>query len=417
LCASRASEAIPDEVEHFVRDVCRYICGSPKRKEKLRAFQEELLESSRRVLKWSATRWLSKAAVIKRILELWEPLTAFFDSEAEDATSGEHRKLAGALAQALRIADIRCYLAFFNRVLPKVTAMNELFQSESLKIHELLPRSKTLFSSIAKDVLDSTYMLVTPVEEYQFSPSNFRKLPDVYIGAVPEKIISEMKVPPVSEKKIRISIQNFLVALCQQIMLRINFRDPVLCAISSVLDPETALSGKIQSVVPLVSKLSQKLVPTDTDLEALNDEYQMLPLAKKELASEDLVDPVKFWVKMSLDGRYNTIAKFAFDLMCLPHSSAAAERAFSMVNLMKTKARNRMGTAVMNSLLGTKMYLKLRKTSCYNFKAPDSLVGKARVAWKEFEATKLKNAASLAEESDVDDDVMIIDDVDELEIP
>lgn len=37
---------------------------------------------------------------------------------------------------------------------------------------------------------------------------------------------------------------------------------------------------------------------------------------------------------------YKTLAQFALNLLCLPHSSADCERAFSEVNLIKTKLTN-----------------------------------------------------------------------------
>ena len=44
------------------------------------------------------------------------------------------------------------------------------------------------------------------------------------------------------------------------------------------------------------------------------------------------------------------------NLLTLPHSSAAVERVFSRVSLIKTRKRNRLGTDTMNGLLLTKQH-------------------------------------------------------------
>lgn len=52
------------------------------------------------------------------------------------------------------------------------------------------------------------------------------------------------------------------------------------------------------------------------------------------------------------------LAQFAQNLLTLPHSSANVERLFSVINLMKTKIRNRLHTDTLTGLLYTKSGLK-----------------------------------------------------------
>ncbi|XP_077492088.1 uncharacterized protein LOC144102802 [Amblyomma americanum] len=57
---------------------------------------------------------------------------------------------------------------------------------------------------------------------------------------------------------------------------------------------------------------------------------------------------------------------------CLPHSSAAIERVFSQVNLVKTKQRNRLSTQALCGLLHAKAKGALMDSCCYKFKITPS---------------------------------------------
>lgn len=51
------------------------------------------------------------------------------------------------------------------------------------------------------------------------------------------------------------------------------------------------------------------------------------------------------------------ISKFMLTLCALPHSSASAERQFSILNNLKTKIRNRLQTETVSALMFAKQYV------------------------------------------------------------
>ena len=63
---------------------------------------------------------------------------------------------------------------------------------------------------------------------------------------------------------------------------------------------------------------------------------------------------------MSGDGNsiYPLLPHFVSCMLCLPHSSAAAERICSAVNNMKIKQRNRLSTKTLIWFLHSKRYMK-----------------------------------------------------------
>lgn len=64
---------------------------------------------------------------------------------------------------------------------------------------------------------------------------------------------------------------------------------------------------------------------------------------------------------------FPTLCELVKKLLCLPHSSAAVERLFSAINIMKTKLRNRISTTTIKGVLHTKSEI----TDCYSFEATE----------------------------------------------
>ncbi|KAH6935968.1 hypothetical protein HPB50_011870 [Hyalomma asiaticum] len=60
------------------------------------------------------------------------------------------------------------------------------------------------------------------------------------------------------------------------------------------------------------------------------------------------------------------LSAFMKKLLCLPHSTAAVERVFSQINILKTKQRNRLSTDALCGLLHGKR--TLAASSCFSFK-------------------------------------------------
>jgi hypothetical protein len=59
-------------------------------------------------------------------------------------------------------------------------------------------------------------------------------------------------------------------------------------------------------------------------------------------------------------------------ILALPHSSAAAERLFSQMKLIKVPTRNKLAVRTVCSILHTKELLK--NTTCYNFQPSNNML-------------------------------------------
>ena len=114
------------------------------------------------------------------------------------------------------------------------------------------------------------------------------------------------------------------------------------------------------------------------DSDDIGDELTSLQTQLKSCA-EGTVDPEDFWMRVKKfkngldEPMFPKLSKFAMKLLSLPHSTAAVERIFSSVNMVKTKARNRLTVNNLKGRLLSKQAVK-KRGSCCSFVPPARLV-------------------------------------------
>ena len=140
LCANAASNRLPSWLENFIKRACFYFSCSSKRNQQFQLIQDVVNSQKHKILKLCETRWLSHQAVIDHILEQWEALSLFFQTEAiTDKVDG-----ATKILQTIKTPGTKHMLLFLSNVLDKVNRLNLEFQSESFRLHKL-------YASVAGD--------------------------------------------------------------------------------------------------------------------------------------------------------------------------------------------------------------------------------------------------------------------------
>lgn len=93
-------------------------------------------------------------------------------------------------------------------------------------------------------------------------------------------------------------------------------------------------------------------------------------------------DTHSFWYEVSMyrdssdTNPFFELSEFALKLLVLPWSNAEVERLFSQMNIIKTKARNKMGTKLLDSILTIKSGLRRRNTCCLKYQFPPDVLKK-----------------------------------------
>ena len=240
LCLHHASNCLPSWVESFVKDVCCYFARRSKRQHQFRLIQDVVETPRHKVLKLSQTRWLSRGQVVSRILEQWDALKLFFQSESRvDRVDG-----ASKIYQTMTTTGTKHILTFLNYILSKVDRLNVEFQAEDFRLHTLLSSISDEYRSILAMFIKDEVVRETPLDD--IDPSNvelYKPLKDVHLGG---RCIAMCTQQPLGsqEECFRGDCRSFLVELCNQIKKRFPFKRDGVLALLPDLNPSGALSSK-----------------------------------------------------------------------------------------------------------------------------------------------------------------------------
>lgn len=152
LCASYACEKIPNFVEDLVREVYVYMKYSFKRQTEFSEFQTFVESKPHKLLHPSQTRWLSLHPKVKRTIEQYQALKLYFQGQYLIDKKAE--SIFFKLSNKFTIL----YLHFLDFVLPMLTNLNLLFQSQSPQIHTVYSKVSTTYKAILDCYLKPEYI-------------------------------------------------------------------------------------------------------------------------------------------------------------------------------------------------------------------------------------------------------------------
>ncbi|KAJ8913072.1 hypothetical protein NQ315_006573 [Exocentrus adspersus] len=353
LCSSAAAKKLPRSIEEFVRSIYNYFAHSSKRQESLQEFQAFVNVKPHKMLHPSQTRWLSLQAAVDRVLENWDALTLYFRMEATE----EDLNSARNILRCLEHPTYKMYFTFLSYILELVNKLNLEFQAEKPKIFNMLTRMSDFYRSLLRSYLKKVYIDNTNLNDVECkNPEYFLPLESIYLGAKTEILMSKDNLDKTELHNFRLRCLEFYTELASQIK------------------KHKALSGEIGSISLYAEKYFPQLVD---DIEKLNSEWRLLA-DLNELKTMDKSDIEAFWSNIfSLKNQLNELMfphlkKSMQGLLSLPHSSAAAERRFSQVTLLKTKLRNRLEIETLDTILHTKELIN--NQCCHNWEPSSSLL-------------------------------------------
>ena len=364
LCASYACKCLPRWVEDMIRDIHNYFL-SPKQLGILKEFQEFAQTKPHKLLHPCQTRWLSLHSAVKRVLDQLPALILFFTH----AVSEDKLLAAETILQKLNDPAAKLYLEFLDFVLPFFNDLNKEMQSEEPKLFLIHERVTATLSTFLECYIKEDHLHSTPVCSVHFrDPANFLPLEEIYLGG---RVTASLCTNPNLDKQLITSFRQrclqFYIEGVSQILKRIKLSDPVLQDLEA-MNPQAILKKTVKSIVPLACHFPN--IVNVEDLNAIDNEWRLLRNTDVGLDSDACMSDFWFQVKKVKKGddspMFPLIGRFMTTLMCLPHSSAAVERIFSQINLLKTKMRNKMNTATLNGLLHAKTTFD--SATCHDFK-------------------------------------------------
>lgn len=268
----------------------------------------------------------------------------------------------------------KAYLLFLQYILDIVNQMNLQFQSESTQIHVLFSKFTSLYKTILKNFIKKS--VLDSLKLSKITPSNpdyFIDIENVYIGANASLFLSATEFESVELKKFRTNILSFYVELATQIRQRFDFDNEFLQFLTN-FQPQNIINNSVMSIMDSSKYFSESIVE---NLQSLDNEWRML-CEIDELKKIDKISFDDFWLKVmnmtnEIDEEmFPNLNKLIRVIICLPHSSATAERVFSKLNLIKTDLRNRLDVKTCNSILLSTALLK--GESCFTWQPSEKLL-------------------------------------------
>lgn len=303
-------------------------------------------------------------------MEQWNPLQLFFQRAALE----DNLPTAKSILNAIDSGIFKVYFLFLSYTLELLTKLNIEFQSENPKVPILLNRMTVFYKTLLRSFVKQDLIETKDFSKINLNdPNVFKPLENIYFGAKLDAFINSNACRCSKEdiNNFKIRALDYYVELCKQIRKRFNFADKHL-HFASNFAPCVAKSGSILSVANFIN-----LYPNiNIDIEAANLEWQMLP--DLEECAENVSDLNSFWGKINsirngmgelMFSNLMTIVKI---ILALPHSSAAAERTFSQLSLIKTNLRNRLLIKTIAAILQVKD--KMRIKGLKNYQPSDNVL-------------------------------------------
>lgn len=394
LCANTASKHLPSWLEAFIKNICFYFLRSSERNSQFQLLQEVVHTERHKILKLCETRWLSREAVIERILEQWDDLHLFFQSKAAtDDVDG-----AGLIFQTMNTLGTKHMLLFLCYILGRVNCMNLEFQAENFRLHKV-------FSSVSEQYHYLLSLFIKP-EALQpaflddvdpADPLMHRHLTSIELGG---RCQAHLLRQPLFEyeAKFRKDMLAFLVELCVQIRSRFPLSHDGVLARMQILEPKSAFDANKPSIIPLAIQFPNLV--SDNNLDKLSDQWRELKFCKGDLYYLSDKDPPAFWMEVKklrdLNGRpkFDILSEFMCSLVAMPLSSASIERIFTQLNTVKTKQNNKLFCETVSNRILARQAVR-RDGGCYTWNPSINMVEdlKEGRSWERYETNVRKHTA------------------------
>ncbi|CAH2109253.1 unnamed protein product [Euphydryas editha] len=170
--------------------------------------------------------------------------------------------------------------------------------------------------------------------------------------------------------------KEFYIEAAKQMKKRFPFNDTDRQALKclKMLDPKAIIDPEakhnIRSIADMLHFFPNICPDNVTELDR---EWRMLRHTNLPIENE-IPEVFQYWKHISElkngDGsqRFPILCDMVKNFLCLPHSSAAVERLFSAVNILKSKLRNKMSSTTIKGILHTKSEIN----ECYAFDATEN---------------------------------------------
>lgn len=361
LAASKACLKLPRSVEDLLRNLGSHFSRSFSRQEKFKEFQVFFQTEIHKILSPAVTRWLSLEACVNRVIEQYEPLTAYLRELVFEDPSRTTEDMLGSMTNKFT----KIYYEFMSYSLGLLNEFNTLFQSETPLLHKVKPETERLLRTLSCNFLDISFLKSKNVFQIDHTnPCYFVDLNKIYLGLAATESLQALKTEPdFSQQEYNIFLKSclaFYLELVSQIKKRFVFDQPIF-EIIKVVDPLEAQSFATKSLEHVLKTFP--VLNEYIDPQKLDNEWREHALLDYTAFEIDASKPAEeYWQHIFILKNaagvkiFQSLEVLINFLLVLPFSNVSVERIFSNVFNIKTDHRNKMNSDTLAALLHTKRY-------------------------------------------------------------
>ncbi|XP_047736335.1 SCAN domain-containing protein 3-like [Hyalella azteca] len=313
-------------------------------------------------MKSSSTRWLTRGEVMKRIMDNWPELQAYF-SLVESSGSFETRSKGRIILGMLKNPYTFLFFSFATPLIREVEKINKMFQAEKVdaekQCKELMAFHRTL-----RDRLFDQKGQPLALSNVDFG-HDFEIELKKFLDHSSQQANVKSEVASMKQR-----CHDCLVELFNQVKVRLPDNIKLFNGLS-FLSPNMVMSHDVHRA-PLKHLPLSHLLNSE-----IEQEYRSIPYHdwSADFPLGTPKDALEFWAAVALlknsvgEIKYPNLSHYALACMTLPVSNAHVERVFSYVTWLKSKTRNRLQLVMMEALLRIRMNLLTRGGCCKEFEA------------------------------------------------
>ncbi|KAM7299044.1 hypothetical protein ISCGN_019611 [Ixodes scapularis] len=321
-------------------------------------------------MKLSGTRWLVRGRVIKRFLEHWNELKAYFKLAMQEG-SQEVRYKARLIHDMLHDDVNYLYFVFLSPVVLEFEKINAFFQSVNIDPDKMFKELDVLHRALKSRIFNRQgHRLSLGMTDFgaQFTSELLRCCKHQ------ESNLSDAAVQGLKQR-----CQDFLSHLLKEVEKRLPAHQAIFQGISGLH------TSKVLSQTARLSVLQLPLHHLiEESLDVIEMQYRKIVM---HLWSEETVfsgklpeDSGTFWAGIFKyqngmgQKPYKELALYALACLSCPVSNAVVERVFSQVTCVKTKYRNKMSLKTLDAIVRVRSTLASREVCCVKFTITDDML-------------------------------------------
>lgn len=361
LAAEYAFKTLPRFLDFLIKESHNWFSNSSKRQSEYKEIYALLSggKNPLKINKLAGTRWLSRHDAIIKILDQWDALALHFDM----AKHKERCYTADQLSSMFKSKTNLLYMDFLGTYMKPITLVNKMFQASNADPLKLLEEINNLLYTyltvlvppIQLQKADKQSLSNFEFEKHTMDPKfmNFGYSFDVKSQNIKEEDLKDVKM----------RCKNFLMEICKEIRKRLPDNMKILenCKLMSAKNATSQLRK------PDITNLAKSFKSVCGNVDSTVQEWNSLHRTMWNCTDHS----EEFWIevynmKNAVGERcYRHVAKLALGILSLPFSNAVVERAFSQVNIIKDKLRNRMAIETADAIL--RIRYSLSPKGCIHF--------------------------------------------------